>query len=144
MTTKQPLARAVLGSLALVLALSACRGGNAGPSGYVPPATTDATAQAAFVQDDTTIGPDGALIRSNCARLIKLKVAGVLHCRYWERHHPGLTFWVRILKPGIFTVTPLKGTRQTPFTITGLAIGQGLLEIRNGRHRLIVRIHVQS
>lgn len=137
MQNKNTFGRLVISLFISSLVLAGCHGS----ASYVP--TSSSQNVAPSDRAGAGISPDSDLIRSNCASLINLKIAGVVHCRFWETHHANAYFTLRVLRGGVITVTPLQGDRRTDFVVTALLTGRDVIDVRDRTsHRLRIKVHV--
>jgi hypothetical protein len=116
-----------------VAGITACGGGSSGSQGYVLPSN----AGAAFVLPDKKEN-----ITSTCGKRIHIVVAGIVDCKFNEKGYSG-NFKVTNAFKGLISISPDKGTKDTTFTVTGIAAGRGYFLVRDTQKNFLkVRVHV--
>jgi hypothetical protein len=126
MELNRQLLRVVIGLAALSLSLAACHSSSSGS--YVPPSSGVSAPQA-----DLRVSPaheEHGEITSSCGNHIRIKVAGILNCRFWEAGYGKATLTLQDHTNGLILISPKTGTRHTNFTITGVLVGSGYFVVQ--------------
>ncbi len=126
---------------ALSLSMVACHGQSSVSPSYLPPSTTGlSTPQTAASGVDES---KESKIVSSCGRRIHIVVAGIIDCKFHEKGHKDRRFTLHDHTHGLVLISPRKGTRETVFTVTGVAVGSGdfVVRDRHGNHAK-VRVRV--
>jgi hypothetical protein len=119
------------GAAFLSLLLTACSGQSSNAT-YVPPATTTSSA----------VALKGDAIKSTCGKRIHIVIAGIIDCKFSEQGYGG-NFKVYNKTKGIILITPNHGTKDTVFTVIGLAIGRGSFLVKDHQgNELIIKVRV--
>ncbi|MBV9720122.1 MAG: hypothetical protein JOZ77_12455 [Candidatus Eremiobacteraeota bacterium] len=120
----------VAGAAVLSLSLAACSGQSAN-STYVPTTSTN-----------SAVALSGDQIKSTCGKRIHIVVAGIVDCKFSEQNYGG-NFKVYNKTKGIILITPNHGTKDTVFTVVGLAIGRGSFLVKDHKgNELIIKVRV--
>jgi hypothetical protein len=122
------------------LSVTACSRSSPSSSAYVPPGASNVSqGVGAGAASPNRVGR----ISSTCGRHIHILVAGLVDCRFHERGYGDGKFTIHDHTKGLIVITPLEGTRNTKFTITGVLVGRGFFVVRDTRgNYLVVRVRV--
>ncbi|MBV8723713.1 MAG: hypothetical protein JO078_11560 [Candidatus Eremiobacteraeota bacterium] len=142
MESSRHILRLIAGSAAFVLLLTACQGGSPPSNGqYLPSGTAGMSAPNGPVV--TPAGGERREIVSTCGNRIKIKVAGILKCRFHERGYDDKTFTITNNTNGLVSISPTKVTDDHRITIVGVAVGSGYFTVAGkGKHTLVVHVKV--
>jgi hypothetical protein len=123
----------IIGPAILSLGLAACGGGSPTSPAYVP------------VNNSSILAPNAkVVIGSTCGDRVHIILLGVVTCKFNEKHYGG-NFKITVATKGLVSIDPMKGTKDTKFTVTGLILGKGYFLIRDDqKNTLKVRVRVTS
>jgi hypothetical protein len=133
MPLRSRILRIIIGPAMLSLGLAACGGGSPTSPAYVP------------ANDSSILAPNAKVaISSTCGDRVHIVLLGVVNCKFKEKNYGG-NFKITVATKGLVSIDPLKGTKDTKFTVTGLILGKGYFLIRDDRkNTLKVRVRVTS
>lgn len=121
-------------AIVAILALSTigCHGQYPGNTGYMPSTTAASAGQGAGGIEPSGKGTKGD-IDTPCGTRIHIVIAGILNCRFREKHYKSGTFTIVNDEQGIVEITPTSGTQATKFTIVGLLVGSGHILVKDSK-----------
>lgn len=141
MESNRHILRLIAGSAAFVLLLTACQGGSPPSNGqYLPSGTAGMSSH-----NGPVIAPAAAsgVIISTCGNRVKIKVAGILKCRFHERGYDDKPFTITNNTNGLVLIHPSKVTDDHRITIIGLVVGSGYFTVTDNKgNSLIVHVRV--
>ncbi|MBV8198017.1 MAG: hypothetical protein JO263_07775 [Candidatus Eremiobacteraeota bacterium] len=141
MESNRHILRLIAGSAAFVLLLTACHGSTPGTGQYLPSGTAGTSADNGPVI--TPAHEERGEIVSTCGNRIKIKVAGILKCRFHERGYPDKPFTITNHTNGLILISRKKVTDDRKVTITGLVVGSGYFTVADTKgHTLTVYVKV--
>ena len=134
--------RLLVGLLALSLGLTACHSGSSAGTPFVPQSSAVSQSQVPL-----NVSPDHGqrgVIVSSCGTHIRIKIAGILNCRFREYGYHDGKFRLDNDTRGLILISPHSGDKHTTFTITGLVVGSGHFTVKDDMgHHLNVHVRVR-
>ena len=142
MESSRHILRLIAGSAAFVLLLTACQGGSPPSNGqYLPSGAAGMSAPNGPVI--TPAGGERHEIVSTCGNRIKIKVAGILKCRFHEGGYDDKAFTITNNTNGLVLISRKRVNGDQKVTITGLVVGSGYFTVADKKgHTLIVHVKV--
>jgi hypothetical protein len=132
--------RLLLGLAALLFGVVACHGGSSAGTPFVPQGS--ALSQSQPPLDLSPAHAPRGVIVSSCGTHIRIKIAGILNCRFREYGYHDGKFTVKNDTRGLVLFSPNSGNKHTTFTMIGLVAGSGFLVVHDSLHHVLV-VHVR-
>ena len=129
----------LLGLLALSFGAAACHGASPSGTPFVPQSSAGSQSLPLDISPDH--GPRGVIV-SSCGTHIRIKVAGILNCRFREYGYRDGAFRLDNDTHGLVLISPDSGNKHTTFTITGLVVGSGFFTVSDSMHHHL-KVHVR-